>query len=143
MAKSSTSLDTTKLDAIIKHLDPNVADAIAKVAFTVEGRTKVNIQQMEAVDTGALLNSVATSLKDGGNVDAAAADARSRNPDAGITELPVPRDNHTAFVGPSVEYANEVHFGSGAMPGRPFLLNAVRDTEKEFYAMIGKVVVDG
>lgn len=143
MAKTSATLDTSVLDSILRNLDGNVADAIAKAGFAVEGRTKVNIQQMDAIDTGALLNSVYTSLANGSESNGAIAEARSRRSGVEISELPVPRDNHTAYVGPSVEYAAEVHFGSGTMAGRPFLLNAVRDTEKEFQKMIGEAVTNG
>lgn len=143
MPKTNVTLDTTKLDSILKRLDTNVANAIAKAGFAVEGRTKVNIQQMDAIDTGALLNSVYTSLVNGSEGNAAIAEARSRRPGAEISELPVPRDNHTAYVGPSVSYAAEVHFGSGTRAGRPFLLQAVRDTEKEFHKMVGEAAVDG
>lgn len=143
MAKTNVTLDTTKLDSILRKLDTNVADAIAKAGFAVEGRTKVNIQQMDAIDTGALLNSVYTSLVNGSEGNAAIAEARSRRPGVEISELPVPRDSHTAYVGPSVEYAQEVHFGSGTRAGRPFLLQAVRDTEKEFHKMVGEAAVDG
>lgn len=139
---SRATLDTRVLDKIIRNHESNVADAIAKTGFTVEARAKINIQEMDAIDTGALLNSVATSLESGGNREAAITEATSRNPDAQIAELPVPTDKLTAYVGPSVEYAQEVHFGSGTMPGRPFLLKAVRDTEKEFHAMIGEAVTD-
>lgn len=141
--KSSVSLDTSKLDSILRKLDGNVADAIAKAGFAVEGRTKVNIQQMDAIDTGALLNSVYTSLANGSEGQAAIAEARSRRPGVAINELPVPRENHTAYVGPSVSYASEVHFGSGTMAGRPFLLQAVRDTEVLFRKLVGEAAVDG
>lgn len=139
----STELDTTALDNILKNLDSNVADTIAKAGFMVEGRAKTNIVQMGAVDTGALLNSVATSLQSGERSSDAQADALARNPDVEIAPLPIPRDNHTAFVGPQVEYAEAVHFGTHTMPGRPYLLNAVRETEAEFRAMWKDVVTDG
>lgn len=140
--RTSSQLDTKKLDSILARVDGNTADKVAKTAFMIEARAKVNIVEMGAVDTGALLNSVGVSLNAGGDVRAAMSAARALNPDANPEALPVPRDNHTAHVGPTVEYAADVHFGSGTMPGRPFLLEAVRATEKEFYAMFGDVVTD-
>lgn len=140
---TSTQLDTRVLDAIIKNLPGNVADNIKKAAFAIEGRAKVNIQTMEAIDTGALLNSVAVSLREGGDVSEAQAAARGRNAEAAIVDLPVPRESSVAFVGPTVEYGADVHYGTTTMAGRPFLLEAVRQTEEEFRKLMGKVVTNG
>jgi hypothetical protein len=137
-----TELDTKVLDAIIKNLGGNVANAVAKGAFTVEAKTKINIQQMEAIDTGALLNGTSTSLMRGGTMQDGIAEARTRNPDATIIELPIPRDDHTAYVGPVVEYGPEVHFGNTRMAGRPFLSKAVRETEDEFRKLLADAVVN-
>lgn len=139
MAKTSVSLDTSKLDSILRKLDGNVADAIKKTGFAVEGRAKIRAP----VDTGALRASIYTSLAGGGRSDDAMADARARNPDVETTPLPVPRDNHTAYVGPSVEYAMELEMGSAGRAAQPYLLPAVRETEKEFLKMIGEAVVNG
>lgn len=144
MAKQiTTTIDTRVLDGILKHLDPNVENAVAKMAFVVEGHAKVNIQQMDAIDTGALLNSVGTSLKGGGTMQEAMANARARNPDAVVTPLPTPAQKHTAHVGPTVEYAADVHFGTGTMAGRPFLQKAVRDAEAAFKPLLKKAVTNG
>lgn len=137
-----TSLDTRVLDDIIRNLPGNRRDAIAKVAFSLEARTKINIRDMGAVDTGALLNSVAVSMQGNSDVDAAMAEARARNPDAEVSPLPVPGDDHTAYVGPTVGYATEVHFGTGTMPGRPYLLQAVQDVADEFKQAIGDAAVN-
>ncbi len=138
MPKTSTTLDTSKLDSILKRLDANVANAVAKAAFAIEGRAKVKAP----VDTGALRASIYTSLKAGGG-DAARVEARSRRPEAIITPLPVPRDDHTAYVGPSVEYGADVELGTTRRGATPYLLPAVRETEKEFYKLIGEAVTDG
>lgn len=139
MAKTSVTLDTSRLDSILRKLDGNVADAIAKTGFAVEGRAKIKAP----VDTGALRASIYTSLAGGGRSDDAMADALSRRPGVELSPLPVPRDNHTAYVGPSVEYAAELEFGSAGRAAQPYLLPAVRETEKEFLKMIGKAAVDG
>ena len=144
MAKQTTfSLDSKVLDAIIKNLDGNVSAAVETVAFAIEAETKVNIDQMDAVDTGALMNSVGVSMKSGGDADKAASVAKALNPEAIITDLPKPDNKHSAYVGPQVEYAYEVHFGNGNMPGRPYLLKAVRGMEKKFKDELGKAVRNG
>lgn len=142
MAKNGATwtIDTKVLDAIIKNLNGNTEAAVETVAFAIEGDAKVNVQQMEAIDTGALLNSIGVSMKGGGDAEKAAAEARARRPEAIITPLPKPSGKHTAHVGPQVEYAAEIHFGNGHMPGRPYLLKAVRDNEKKFRDALGKAV---
>lgn len=137
--KSSVSLDTSKLDSILRNLDSNVADAIAKAGFAVEGRAKVRVP----VDTGALRASIYTSLASGDRSSDAMADAHARNPGAETNPLPVPRDTHTAYVGPSVEYGAAIEFGSAARAATPYLLPAVRETEKEFLKLVGGAVTDG
>lgn len=139
---TSIQLDTSKLDAIIRNLGGNVHETIKKVAFTIEGRAKINVRDMDAVDTGALMNGIGVSMKSGGDSGQASAEARRLNPDAEIVPLPVPTDEHTAYVGPTVGYAAEVHFGNSTMPARPYLQQAVTDVERQFAKMLGDAVVN-
>ena len=137
MAKVVT-LNTKVLDDIIKHLDGNVAEAVARVAFAIEARAK----QKAPVDTGALRASIYTSLKDGGMGVKAMNEARSLRPDVLTDPLPMPRDNHTAYVGPTVEYALGIEIGTVRRAGTPYLQPAVRETEQEFRKMLADAVVD-
>lgn len=139
MATSSkTTVDTRVLDAILKHLDSNVANAVAKAGFAVEARAKIKAP----VDTGALRASIYTSLKDGGRGSEAMSEARGRNPDVTTQALPVPRDDHTAYVGPSVEYGAAIELGSARRAGTPYLQPAVRETEDDFRRMLADAVVN-
>lgn len=142
MARGSTriDLDTRVLDAMIKNMGGNVADAVETIAFSVEADAKVNIQQMDAIDTGALLNSGYTSIKGGNRQSKAYAEARARRPGVVLNALPTPRDDHTAYVGFPVEYAQEVHNGGVHHAARPFLLKAVRDNERKFKEQLGMAV---
>lgn len=141
MAKrASVDIDTRILDGIIKHLDDNVGDGVARVAFAVQGRARVAIQTMEAIDTGALLNSVAVSMRDNSDVKKAQAAARARNLEVETVDLPVPDKKHVAHVGPTVEYGEEVHNGTSRMAGRPFLLQAIRGTYDDMKEAMGKAV---
>lgn len=127
MTKNVTiELDTRVLDGLIKRSGGNVAKAVAKVGFAIEARAKVNAP----VDTGALRASIYTSLKNGET--SAIARAQALNPDAQTVPLPTPQDSHTAYVGPSVEYGASVELGTARRAPTPFLLPAVRATEKEF-----------
>jgi hypothetical protein len=138
MARNSTivQLDTRVLDAMIRNLDGNVAEAVAKTAFAVEARAKI----LAPVDTGALRASIYTALKGEERFNQARSDAASRRPNVAIAPLPVPRDGHTAYVGPSVEYGEIVHNGSSTMAGRPFLAQAVRDAERDLRRHLGEAV---
>ncbi len=134
--KFNGTLDTRVLDNLIKHLDGNIEDAVASAAFMIEGRAKINAP----TDTGALKASIYTSLKKGGKASGAMAAAKAMRPDAGINALPVPKDNFTAHVGPSVEYGQEVHDGTSTMPGRPYLAKALRETEADLKKFLSKAV---
>lgn len=138
MARNGTqiTLDTRVLDKMIKQTGGNVAEAVAKTALSVEARAKVKAP----VDTGALRSSIYTSLKGGGRYNAARAEALARRPGVIVGELPRPQDDHTAYVGPSVEYGAAVELGSTRRAGTPYLLPAVRETEREFRENLGKAV---
>ena len=138
MARNSTviTLDTKVLDDMIRHLDGNIAEAVAKIAFSVEARAKVKAP----IDTGALRSSIYTELKGRNDYNRARAEAIARRPGVVTNALPTPKDKHTAYVGPSVEYGAAVHFGTRYMTGRPFLLEAVRETEREFRDFLAKAV---
>lgn len=146
----TTEVDTRILDAIIRNLGGNVADTIAKVALTVETKAKLRAP----VDTGALRASIYTSLKDNDGFGEARSEAMARSTrrnGAGqihplgaknFVELPKPKDNHTAYVGPSVEYGAAVELGTAQRSGTPYLQPAVRETESEFQEMLGKAVTN-
>ncbi len=144
-------LDTTVLDGIIKNLDGNVAEAVAKVAFAVEGRAKINAP----VDTGALRASIYTSLKGSNKFDDARANAiqrSNRRNGAGRVQLlesgdfvplPMPTSDAVAYVGPSVEYGAAVELGSVKRGGTPYLLPAMRQVEADMRKELGKAVSNG
>lgn len=139
MAKtSSVTIDTRALNDILKNLDGNVADAVAKAGFAVEARAKIKAP----VDTGALQASIYTSLKKGGAGDTAMAAARARNPEVNVDALPTPPNDHTAYIGPSVEYGQDVELGTNSRPGTPYLQPAMRETEAEFRELLSKAVLN-
>lgn len=144
-------LDTTVLDGIIKHLDSNVAEAVAKVAFAVEGRAKINAP----VDTGALRASIYTSLKGSNRFDDAKTKAIARSnrrngagrvqllENGDFAPLPIPKSDAVAYVGPSVEYGAAVELGSVKRGGTPYLLPAMRQVENEMRKELSKAVSNG
>jgi hypothetical protein len=148
---TSTQLDTRVLDAIIRNLDGNVANAVAKAAFAIEGRAKLKAP----VDTGALRASIYVSFKRSSGFDDAKASATQRSQrkngagvirplkDENFVQLPTPQDDATAYVGPSVEYGAGVELGTSTRAGTPYLLPAVREVEVEFRKLLGEAVTNG
>ncbi len=132
----STKVNTGPLDRMIKNLSSNVDDAVARLAFQVEGEAKIRAP----VDTGALRASIYTSIQGHGNGRTAMNAAMSKRPDAGVVALPTPRDSHTAHVGPSVEYAGVVELGSSRRPGTPYLQPAMRTVELSAKRAFGDAV---
>lgn len=137
-SKANFILDIIKLELLIKALDGNVRDAVAKAAFMVEGRAKTKAP----VDTGALRASIYVSMKRGSKGDEAMSAARARRPEAIITPLPTPKDDLTAHVGPSVEYGEAVELGSARRAGTPYLQPALRETESDIKKLLSKAVQD-
>lgn len=137
MPKSSSyTLNTTILDKLIKSVDGNVTEAVMKAAFMVEGRAKLK----SPVDTGALKASIYVSMKRGSKGNEAMAAARARRPEAITTPLPTPRDELTAYIGPSVEYGQEVELGSSTRSGTPYLQPALRETEADIKKLLSEAV---
>lgn len=133
---SSYTLNTKVLDGLIKNLDGDITKAVAKAAFMIEGRAKLRAP----VDTGALRASIYVSMAHSTGADKAMSEARSRRPEAKVTALPVPRDDHVAYIGPSVEYGQAVELGSATRSGTPYLQPAVRETEKDVKALLAEAV---
>jgi HK97 gp10 family phage protein len=136
------TVDTRRINQIIANLEGNTHDYVRAVAFAVEGVAKVNTPK----DTHALENSVYTRVgsEDGG--PQAHAEARQRNPDAVLVELPRPKNETTAHVGPGVDYGLAQEFGTRTQAGQPFLIPAVqevtRQMERGFMQQARRVVTD-
>ena len=124
--------DTRVLNNIVRNHKGNVAGEVRRAAFAIEGRAKINAP----VDTGALRASIHVSLQE-------ESPPVQQRPDVQYVELPRPRDNHTAHVGPSVEYGAAVELGTHNRSGRPYLLPALRAVEDEYRRGLGKAVSNG
>lgn len=133
---SRYTLDTSILDKLIKDCDGNVSEAIMKAAFMVEGRAKIKAP----VDTGALRASIYVSMKRGSKGNEAMAAARARRPEAITTPLPTPHNELTAYIGPSVSYAQEVEMGGSTRSGTPYLQPALRETESDIKKLLKEAV---
>lgn len=139
MPNSVVEVDTSRLDRILRNLEGNIEEALSAVGFSVEGKAKNNAP----VDTGALRNSIYTRAYSRDGESMARAMVRAANPQAEITPLPAPESRNVVHVGPSVNYALYVEFGTNRMGARPFLSQAVRDVTDEMAAAMGDAVTDG
>lgn len=99
------SIDSN-VDSIISQLSASGDNAIraavselTNTAYEVESEAKENIKRNKTVDTGRLLGSITTEIKDSGV-------------------------NTKAEVGTNVEYANYIEYGTSKMGAKPFLIPA-------------------
>ncbi len=118
---ASVTVDTRRLNRILRNLDTNTHDAVRAVAFAVAGIAK----SKTAYDTGALRNSIYTHIGNENGYQVAASRAKESNPDIDTSPFPAPSGNITAHVGPSVEYGIFQEFGTRYMRGQPFLVPAI------------------
>lgn len=129
------TVDTGRLNRILRNLGGNTRDAVRKVAFRVEAEAKTNAQEQHVWDTGALVNSIYTEIGDPERYTEAdakvKAQARDGEPPAETTPLPTPSNRTTAHVGPSVHYAIYHEFGTHKMAARPYLAPAVETVAGE------------
>lgn len=137
--RSIVEIDTARLNRIIRNIPGNTHDAIRGVAFSIERKAKIKAP----VDTGALRASIYTRVgRTGDNFSEMASEVRSRRPEAEIAPLPEPENNTTAYIGPSVEYAAAVEYGTHNRSGRPYLTPAVREVEADLVREFGRVATD-
>lgn len=124
----SVTVDTTRLNRIIRTCDGEMADVIATVAFAIERIYKINVP----VDTGATRSSTFTKLKRGGHQPA-------QRDGVVYVDLPEPQSDLEAIVGPTTEYAIDIELGTNRMAARPVLTQAVEqvtnDMERHHSAM--------
>ena len=66
MAVGSIKLDTRKLDALARGLEVGTGKALGAVAREVQAVAMANIITKDIIDTGAMLNSMATTWKSKG-----------------------------------------------------------------------------
>lgn len=108
--------DTTNLNRLIDRIPGNKRQLVKSIAFQVEALAKMKAP----VDTGALRNSIYVSLQG------------SHTPPKEATEtLPIPDNDVTAFIGPSVEYGINQELGTSFMEPQPYLLPALREVEQQ------------
>lgn len=117
--------DTSNLDRLISRIEGNTEEIIKAIAFQVEALAKL----YAPVDTGALRASIYVRFSDS-------------NPETTVTveELPKPSSQFGAVIGPSVEYAIYVEFGTSIMSAQPYLVPALREVERQLEEYFRNIV---
>lgn len=128
----SVTVNTVRLNRIIRNVDDDVADVIATIAFAVERLAKENAP----VDTGALRASIYTKTKAGGHQP-------TQSDGVVYVDIPEPENDLVAIVGPTVEYGIWQELGTNSMAAQPFLLPAVEQIAnnlERFHGDIGEAL---
>lgn len=108
-------LDNTRLNNIINNADSNTENFIKSVGFSIEARAKMKAP----VDTGALRNSIYTDTRNTSNIPTE-------------KDYDLPRGSRTKiYVGPTMEYAIYVEFGTSRQSAQPYLIPAVEEVASQ------------
>ena len=133
----NVTVDTARLDRLIRQLPGAVDDNIRAIAFEIEKKAKV----IAPKDTGALRASIYTRTSRDNGYAQADAEAHEKNPVVSTHELPEP-GQHAAVVGPSVSYAIDVELGTARRAATPYLTPAVREVGNDLARRLGQAVED-
>jgi len=117
-------LETGRLDAYIKKLDPMEAE-IAKASAE---RIRASAQANAPVDTGSLRTGIAVQTHTSSDYSAVASAAKGQNPEAVILPAPpLPSRKGAAEAVVVVEHGKYVNYGTINMAPRPFFDRAVAE----------------
>jgi HK97 gp10 family phage protein len=116
----TVEVDTRVLNRILSNLGENTDAFVRKVAFDVQALA----QDKAPVDLGNLKNSIYTATNRENRMPVLGGDVRR-------VALPSPTDDHTAHVGPSVDYGIYQEFGTYKMAPHPYLGPAVLQTTND------------
>jgi HK97 gp10 family phage protein len=120
MSEVTFKLDTRELDRIVRQMDGNKNKVGKLLGFELEAEAKKRAPRL----TSAMANSIYTVTKDYDGYANASGAARQANPKAETEMHPKPSGNVMARVGPCVNYAEFVEFGTSRQAAQPFLTPA-------------------
>lgn len=138
------TIDTTKLDKIIRDSGANADKIIRTLAFKGAGYAK----ELAPVDTHALQNSIYVVTQKSDGYNKAAGDAKQANPGVNTAPIPTP-DKGEASFGPCVDYGAYQEFGTSKMSAHPYMTPAVEQLKKEmadgttYREMVGAAIESG
>jgi hypothetical protein len=121
-------VDTKELDRIASGLKVKTDAIIRAMAMEDVGMTQAVIEAYPSIDTSAYLKSVYASTSMGNDMPS---EPSSLRPNATRTKLPEAKEGE-AYVGPSVDYAVFVEYGTYKMPARPALIPASEAVMRDY-----------
>lgn len=133
----SITIDTTALDNLIVQTPIRAKNIIRKTAFYTQGQ----MMGYAAVETGAMKNSIAVVMKDQSTLGSAQSAAQSLRPGVQVYSIPVPGEEEAASIGPTVEYAIYVEFGTSRHAAQPFVVPGANDGEKMLVELCQKELI--
>ena len=121
----TVTVDTRELDRIAKKLGASTDQVIRAMGFEVQGMTRFAIEAQDAIDTGAYWNGIAVKTDDG-------EEYLEQIPESDVrVSAPTP-PQHAVHVGPTVNYAVYVEFGTYKMAARPSLVPAFEAVARDY-----------
>jgi HK97 gp10 family phage protein len=120
-------IDTKEVDRVMKALGMSRDAIVRTIGFDIESAAK----QLAPVDTSALRNSIYTETSEGNTFDVASSNALSKNPKVTTIQHPKPEKGFVN-VGPSVNYAEFVEFGTSKQSAQPYLVPAAESVSQKF-----------
>jgi HK97 gp10 family phage protein len=120
MSMTTFKLDTRELDKIVRNMDGNKNKVGRLLGFELEAEAKKRAPRL----TSAMANSIYTVTKEHDGYANASGAATQANPKAETQPHPKPTGNVLARVGPCVNYAEFVEFGTSRMAAQPYLTPA-------------------
>jgi HK97 gp10 family phage protein len=120
-------IDTKEVDRVVANLGKNRDAIIRIIGFDIESAAK----QLAPVDTSALRNSIYTETPEGNTFNVADSNAKGANSNVTTIQHPKP-DEGFVNVGPSVNYAEFVEFGTSRQAAQPYLVPAAESVSQKF-----------
>jgi hypothetical protein len=150
---TSVTLKLDKFDITQKNIREGVANGIEALAFAIQEQAQQNIQDVGAIDTGAMRSSVYTKTRHSDSRDKAIADAVAMGKSSTAKSpkghaVPIAGEGTQidgdleAKVGVGVEYGIYVEMGTGSMGARPFLIPAALELGQKADQVIGGYVME-
>lgn len=123
-------------------VDDGMSVLVRTLAFAIQEETQNQISEMDAIDTGAMRNSVYVETDDKSGKSQALSSARAARPDAQGVSSSTTVGKHQARTAVGVNYARFVHDGANGTAPRPFLHNASEMIQGEADDMAGRILRD-
>lgn len=139
-AEVKTTYDVT--GRLKKEFNDLAQDALSAIVLHGEARAKSEIRNLGAVDTGAAMNSIYSSIPGKSGYAEAEAAAKAARPDVELfPEIAVSgAGSAQALLAVGVFYAVYINFGTAFMGARPFWTLAYEQMKRDFDLVVGPML---